>query len=734
MTIDSLIDSIEAIPDSRIDTDVVRKAYEVAERAHDGQTRTSGEPYIQHPLHVAQTLAQLKLDTSTIAAAILHDTLEDTAVTKDDIREQFGPSVLRLVEGVTKLNKVQFKQSEGREYMLENLRKMFLAMAADIRVVLIKLADRYHNMLTLDALPQAKQRRIAQETLNIYAPLANRLGIGELRSKLEDLSFPILFPKESAWTQKIFEEEISKKRDVLELVQHELRELLEAEGIEVEGIHGRIKGLYSLYRKLLRYNKNINKIYDLAALRIILPDIPSCYTALGLIHKRYKPLVGRIKDYISIPKSNGYQSLHTTVITPKGGIVELQLRTQEMHQKAEYGVIANWYYSEQGKPSEGVAPMGGHMKWVQQLAEWQREIQSSEEFEENLRIDVFKNRIFVFTPQGEVLDLPDGATAIDFAYAIHTSLGHSARSCKINRKERPLEATLQNGDVVDIITNEHNKEAPQRTWLSVVKTSFARRSIKEWLRKVDRKEKISEGHQLLDHHIKRLKDLTFDEIPNARRKTLLKTLNLKTEDDLFLALGQGDLSPRAVMNNIFKKEDIIRPRKRQSGAFGFPFGKEKAAPRAWIDGHNSLITHLAKNCKPSVGHDIKVIINRGEHKSAVIHSATCKKIVQKELHPGEEIVDAEWDNTAETIGDISIELAAIDRVGMLFEITNLIRKTQHNIALMHADGSKTREGTVRVYLRVELHSLEEADELLQKLSRVQGILSVKRIEKIPPLQ
>ncbi len=732
MTIETLLETIKESGNSQIDVSVVKKAYELAERAHRGQKRKSGEPYIQHPLHVANTLATVRLDTATIAAALLHDTLEDTPVTKEDIREAFGPNILRLVEGATKLNNLKVTEGTGREIASENLRKMFLAMAADIRVVLIKLSDRYHNMRTLDALSDEQRQRIAKETLNVYAPLANRLGIGELRTRLEDLAFPIILPKEAEWTRKLFEEEIESKRFLLKNIEQEVRKLLEDNGYKTLEIHGRIKGLYSLYRKLLRYDKNISKIYDLAALRVVVETIPACYAALGIIHKAYKPLVGRIKDYISIPKANGYRSLHTTVITPKGGILEIQIRTKEMHEAAEYGVVAHWHYIETGKPSEGAPAVEDHLAWVQQLAEWQKEIESGEEFEENLRIDLFHDRIFVFTPSSEVLDLPEGATPIDFAYAIHTRLGHQAESAIVNDHDHPLEAALANGDVVRIVTNPNSIEYPKRSWLPLVKTAAAKRAIRQWYSQRDREENVKEGHRLLDEHVGRLKGVAFDRIQSAKRHLLLSALNKKSEEELFLAVGRGDLSPESITRRLFAMDDFFRPRAGTPGVIGQVFGY-KPQPRAWITDLCGIISNFAKDCRAEVGSPIKAIIRRGEHQSTMVHAASCPVLKAAQEDPDVEIVEAEWDTTIDTVGEVSLEVTAVDRFGLVNDLTKLILESDHQLSYIHADTRKAKNGTVTVYLMVELESLEELDTVLSGIGNLQGILSVQRIGKIPQL-
>ena len=475
------------------DTKDILRAYHFALKAHRGQKRKSGEDYIYHCLGTAETLVELKLDKETIIAALLHDILDDTEATKNQLKREFGEEVFNLVQGVCKIGKIKYR---GQERMTENLRKLFLAMAKDIRVILIKLADRLHNMKTLDALPEEKQKRIALETLEIYAPLAYRLGIGELKGQLEDVAFSYVYPTEYNEIVKQVENKYVKWENHLKEIIPSVRKVLAKKGIKVIEIHSRTKHYYSLYKKLLKYDMNWHKIYDLVALRIIVPDIESCYATLGIIHKEWRPLIGRIKDYIAITKPNGYQSLHTTIFCHKGRIIEFQIRTPKMHEEAEYGIAAHWYYSEnknlkeyirekilkqksKRKPEEELKK---ELTWVKQLQEWQKEkFSSPQEFIDSLKIDFLKDRIFVFTPNGDVIDLPEGATPIDFAYQIHSDIGDQCVGVKINGKLSPISEQLQNGQLIEIMTQK--KKKPNRDWLKFVKTSQAKSRIRSWYRK-----------------------------------------------------------------------------------------------------------------------------------------------------------------------------------------------------------------------------------------------------------
>ncbi|MEK7636324.1 MAG: RelA/SpoT family protein [Patescibacteria group bacterium] len=478
-SIDEIIRILKTQHKHSIDEGLVLSAYEFSKKAHFGQKRRSGEPYISHPLAVAEYLARLNMDTDTIVAALLHDTCEDTAITPNDIEKNFGSDVRFLVTGVTKINKLKY---HGVERTAENLRKMFLAIAEDIRVVIIKLVDRLHNMKTLEFLPPEKQKRIAVETLEIYAPLSYRLGIGDLKGQLEDLAFPYAYPKEHEWLIKNIQAPFEERKRLIEQLRPIIEEELKKEKIPYSEIHARAKHLYSLYKKLIKYETDINRVFDLVALRIIVPSIEACYGALGVVHKLWRPMPGLVKDYIALPKPNGYQSIHTTVFGPKGYPVEFQIRTAEMHTEAEFGIAAHWSYSEKKSQSakeytEKKASFANkkELAWVRQLHAWHKSSQTPEEFLESIKIDFFKNRIFALTPKGDVIDLPEGSTTIDFAYHIHTDIGHGATGAKVNGKIVPLSHALQNGDVIEIATRKNKN--PNSDWLEIVKTSAARKHI-----------------------------------------------------------------------------------------------------------------------------------------------------------------------------------------------------------------------------------------------------------------
>lgn len=487
ITIEDVLKNTRFVGDSRREA-LIRSVYEMAENAHRGQKRKSGEDYIQHPLHTALNLAKIGMGSKTISAGLLHDVPEDTEVTLEEIEKKFGKEISVLVDGVTKLGKIRLTGTKEEIY-LENLRKMFLAMAADVRVVIIKLADRLHNMETLDGVEERKRHRIALETMEVYAPIANRLGIGEMKAKLEDLAFHYLDPENYENVLKISKEQQEQRKKYMDIVVHDLRKELTRAGIKVIDIHGRTKHYYSLFQKLKRHDMDINKIYDLAGIRIVVPEIANCYETLGIVHKKYHPLVGRIKDYISLPKPNGYQSIHTTIFGPEGKFFEVQIRTKKMHDEAEFGIAAHWVYTEKRSFKDYIfrkAPTKVPEKevaWIKQLREWQNEFgRDNNEFLEGLRIDFFKNHIFAFTPRGDIIDLPEESTPIDFAYKVHSEIGNRALSAKANGKIVPLDYKIHNGDVVEILTSRESKN-PSRDWLRFVRTSEAKGHIRKFMKK-----------------------------------------------------------------------------------------------------------------------------------------------------------------------------------------------------------------------------------------------------------
>lgn len=572
--------------------DLILKAYNFAKEAHSGQKRFSGEEYISHPLKVAQTLSNFNIDSKTIVASLLHDVIDDCGIPLEKIEEEFGKEVATLVEGVSKLGRIRYPKEpleiqpiERRakkpiDLQAENLRKMFFAMSQDLRIVLIKLADRLHNMETLDYVPEEKRKRMALETLEIFAPLANRLGIEEIKSKLEDLSFPYLYSKEYQWLMENVKEKYEERKNYLEKIKPTLKNILGKEGVEPLDIQSRPKSYFSLYQKLLKYEMNFERIYDLVALRIIVPDIKTCYQTLGILHKYWRPLPGRIKDYIAFPKPNGYQSLHTTVFSEEGKITEIQIRTPEMHREAEYGICAHWAQKEK-------IPLPYQEKrfeWVKHLNGWQKEVSAPKEFLEGLKVDFFKNRIFVFTPKGDAIDLPEGATPVDFAYHVHTDIGNHCIGVKVNGKMVPVSTSLKNGDVVEILIDKNKN--PSRDWLKFVKTNLARSHVKKEI-----------------------------------KKGFLETVTEK-------------ISPRKIAKRLFRKK------KPEAALIIIPTKIEKIPKSVMIGGESRISLSFAKCCNPQPGEEIKAYITK--NKGASVHKISCENFKRSEKKWPEKVVEAEW--------------------------------------------------------------------------------------------
>src|SRR6266581_5907149 len=521
------------------DRELVRKAYDRAAVAHRGQRRLSGEDYVNHPLEVAAILADLQLDAQTLAAALLHDTVEDTALTADEVEVEFGPEVARLVEGVTKLGRISLRNDQQQQ--AENVRKMMVAMAEDLRVVLIKLADRLHNMRTLEPLTEAKRRKISRETLDIYAPLAHRLGIGQIKWELEDLSLRNLEPE--AYDDVV--KRIARKRHERETLVSDLREILARElekvGIQAE-ITGRPKHIYSVWQKMTRESKDFSEIYDLSAIRVQVESVRDCYGVLGVVHSLWKPMPGRFKDYVAMPKSNGYQSLHTTVIAHTGEPIEIQIRTQDMHRVAEFGVAAHWTYKEGGKD----ASFDQKLSWLRSLLEWQNEVGDAESFLNTVKVDLFQDEVYVFTPRGDVINLPSDSTPVDFAYRIHTEVGHRCIGAKVNGRMVPLDYALQNGEIVEILTSK-GPHGPSRDWLNFVKSASAKERIRKWFKSQRREENVAKGRDLLDKELHRMHRVSMSDLPDAKLEEMAAHYKFVTPDDFLAAIGYGDLSPHSVV-------------------------------------------------------------------------------------------------------------------------------------------------------------------------------------------
>jgi len=700
------------------DSSLVEKAFDFAKNAHRGQKRFSGEDYIFHPLRVAEILAQLKLDSKTIAAGLLHDVPDDTSIPLKEIEKNFGKEISFLVSGVSKLGKIRYpkfplklKSIEDRleepiDLRAENLRKMFLAMAEDLRVILIKLADRLHNMETLNHVSKEKQKRIALETLEIFAPLADRLGIGEIKGKLEDLAFLYLYPDQYYWLLKHVKERYEEREKYLKKVLPVLKEILKKEQIFPLEICYRAKTYWSLYQKLLRKEMDFDQIHDLLAMRIIVDEIKTCYQILGILHRYWRPLPGKIKDYIAFPKPNGYQSLHTTCFCLEGKITEFQIRTKKMDEEAKFGICAHWAHKEKIPQTF----LKRELSWVSQLKDWQKEIQNPKEFLESLKIDFFKNRIFVFTPKGEVINLPEGATPVDFAYAVHTEIGNHCVGAKINGKLAPLSRVLKNGDLIEILVDKNKK--PSLDWLGFVKTSLAKIRIKKSLRKESKKENLERGIKILNRE---LKELGISFLNQLLKQKLIKSLHFKDWENLVLALGLGEISIKEIVKILAKEKEILPLPKPKTK-------KEKV--QILLGGEKGISFQLAKCCLPQPGDKILAYIT--SRQKASVHKILCPNLKRKKQKFPQKIVKASWEREERILYPVLLKIEAIDRIGLFKDISSAISSLSLNILSCQAKSQPKSQPAV-IFLEIEVSGLEELKKALDQLKLVEGVLEVKRI-------
>ena len=708
----------------KADVSFLSKAYHFAEAAHQEQRRFSGEPYILHPVAVARILADLELDLETLVAGLLHDVVEDTRVTLPRIEEEFGAEVALLVDGVTKLSRLEYKSKEERQ--AENLRKMFLAMAKDIRVILIKLADRLHNLRTLKYQPEDKQKEIADETLEIFAPLAHRLGIYHLKSELEDLAFRYINPAQYfelsqriASTRRRREEYIREAADVL-------KEKLESIGIKTD-IKGRPKNLYSIYEKMQKQNKDLNEIYDVLAIRLIVDSIRDCYASLGVVHTLWRPIPGRFKDFIAMPKSNMYQSLHTTVVGPHGEPLEIQIRTQEMHRTAEYGIAAHWRYKEGGRSDKN---FDEKLAWLRQLLEWQHDLRDAREFMESLKIDLFADTVFVFTPMGDVMELPAGSVPIDFAYRVHTQVGHRCVGAKVNGKIVPLEYKLKNGDIVEVLTSKQ-AAGPSRDWLNLVKTSQAKSRIRQWFKREQRDENILKGKDSLEKEFKK-QGLEPELLKTEKLLEIGRRYNLQGVDDVYAALADGTISPLTIVNRV--KEDLKKEESKAARTLTAeeqPLKTAEPSPAVQpaspvqgiqVKGTGNLLTRLAHCCNPVPGDPITGYITRGRGVS--IHRSDCRNIFLWEKTDRDRLVEANWDQGFQFPFQVKLEVTAMDRAGLLSDVMAVITEMKMSANWVTARGRKDRQASIEMIL--EMKSKEELDYLIGKINRVKDVYEVRR--------
>lgn len=700
------------------DIELIDKAYQFAEQAHAGQARVSGEPYIVHPVQVAWILADLGLDVATICAGLLHDVLEDTPHTHEDIAQRFGDEVADLVEGVTKLGKLEFKSKQ--EEQAENLRKMFIAMAKDIRVIMIKLADRLHNMRTLRYLDEDSRRKNAQETMEIYAPLAHRLGISKIKWELEDISLRYLDPE--AYYDLV--DKVAKKRrqreDDINRVIATLKEKIAEAGIDGT-IDGRPKHFYSIYKKMRYQHKSFEQIYDLMAVRVIVNTVRDCYAVLGLIHTIWKPIPGRFKDYIAVPKPNMYQSLHTTVVGPQGEPVEIQIRTWEMHRTAEYGIAAHWKYKE-GRLKD--TDLDSKLAWLRQILEWQTEARDAGEFMESLKIDLFSDEVFVFTPKGDVIDLPKGSTPLDFAYTIHSAIGNRCVGAKVNGKIVPLDYELQTGDIVEILTSAASK-GPSLDWLKIVKTSQAKSKINQWFRKEHRAENVAKGHELLEKEAKKYGLSLSQLIKPEWVEQVVRKYGFRSFDDICAAIGYGALTPHQVLGRLiddFKQTQQTDEKIVEAINKTEPELKSSAPAAIKVSDIDNVMMRISKCCSPVPGDEIVGYITRGRGIS--IHRKDCSNLKSGSFEP-ERLIEVKWDDAPQAAYDAGVQITAKDRFGLLADITNTISDLKIMVTSINA--RSRQDGIAVINLTVQITGLQQLDKLMKQLRKLPKIMDVMRV-------
>ena len=711
------------------DFSMIEKAYHIADDAHQGQKRKSGEPYIIHPLCVAIILAELEMDKETIVAGLLHDVIEDTEYSKEDISREFSPEIALLVDGVTKLTQLNLSQDKI-EIQAENLRKMFLAMAKDIRVIIIKLADRLHNLRTLQYQTAAKQIEKARETMDIYAPIANRLGISRVQVEMDDLCMQYLYPDIYAELRASIGERLSEREDFIQDMVNEVTGYIEEAGIEAE-IEGRVKHIFSIYKKMKTQGKTLDQIYDVFALRIKVASVRDCYAALGIIHEKYKPIPGRFKDYIAMPKANMYQSLHTTLIGHGGRPFEIQIRTYDMHRTAEYGIAAHWKYKETG--SKNVSEEEKKFNWLQEILDWQNDTKDNAEFINAVKtdLDMFQDQVYVFTPVGDVLPLPRGSNTIDFAYAIHTAVGNRMVGARVNGRQVPIETKLHSGDRVEIITSANSK-GPSMDWLNIVKSTQAKTKINQWFRQELKEENIIKGKTAVENYCKTknipLSDLMKPEYVAAT----LKRYNFGDWDSLMAAIGHGGLKEGQIVNRLLEEhrrlteenvsdDDIAEEINRKSKHFEMPKGSIK------VHGVHDVAVRFSKCCSPVPGDEIIGFVTRGRGIS--IHRTDCENLLSMSESERERLIEAEWveensGSDAEFIADINVY--AMDRNALIHDITKVFMES--DIPIKKIEGRVNKQGKTTINVQFGVRTKGDMNVLISKIRSIQGIIDIERTQ------
>ncbi|HET7813227.1 MAG TPA: bifunctional (p)ppGpp synthetase/guanosine-3',5'-bis(diphosphate) 3'-pyrophosphohydrolase [Candidatus Baltobacteraceae bacterium] len=715
MTIAELIQKVQTY-DPSLDGSWLMRVYEVADQAHEGQRRASGESYIEHPLAVAGILADLEMDRQTIAAALLHDVVEDTTITAEQVSAEFGDEIGTLVEGVTKLTRIPYQSKE--EAQVENLRKMFMAMAKDIRVIIIKLADRLHNMRTLASLPASKQLAIARETLDIYTPIAHRLGIWKVKWEMEDLCLRYTDPE---GYREIVERVAKTRKDresTVETVVSKLTEEFKVIGVQAE-IQGRPKHFYSIYTKMKK-GRDFSTIYDLTAIRIIVESVKDCYAALGTVHSMWTPLPGRFKDYIAMPKPNMYQSLHTTVVGPEGDPLEIQIRTWEMHRTSEYGIAAHWRYKEGGKADQ----FENKLSWLRALLEWQKDMRDSRVFMENLKLDLFDSQVFVFSPRGDVYSLPAGGTPLDFAYNVHTDVGNHCVGARVNGRIVPLDYSMQNGDICEILVNK-NSGRPSLDWLAIAKTSSAKHKIKQWFRKERREENVLAGQEAIEKELAR-QHISFSTLSGEIIERIANRMNYAAPADLFAAVGFGDASAQNIANRI--KDELKTNNVVEFAPLARPQSVSRRVARKTsgirVAGVDDVLVRLSKCCSPVPGDPIIGYVTIG--KGVSVHRADCPNVAYMTATP-ERMLEATWIGKTDYTHAVDIEIEALDRPALLQDVMGTFAELKTQVSSVTARVKRDRHALVS--LTVQIHDLVHLHQLLRKLETLKDVRRVYRVTK-----